>query len=139
VCPECGESQFKCKNGLCKPKFWRCDNFDDCGDNTDEENCGGFLRKLNELWIEVDSLKISQLRCFFSLQVNAQTESSPAKMVAASQRRGIVTEKTTVGTDLMSRSVKDVRNEYIQEYRTSDASSCIKTTELCTLYNIFMN
>lgn len=36
----CNETQIKCKNGFCKPSFWRCDGVNDCGDNTDEENCG---------------------------------------------------------------------------------------------------
>lgn len=36
----CNETQIQCKNGFCKPGFWGCDGVNDCGDNTDEENCG---------------------------------------------------------------------------------------------------
>lgn len=40
VFAECKASQLKCKNSRCKPRFWQCDGRDDCGDNTDERNCG---------------------------------------------------------------------------------------------------
>lgn len=40
LCTECEPDQIKCRNGLCKVKFWQCDGVNDCGDSTDEENCG---------------------------------------------------------------------------------------------------
>ncbi|XP_078693058.1 uncharacterized protein LOC144922847 isoform X2 [Branchiostoma floridae x Branchiostoma belcheri] len=33
--------QFSCGNGLCVPHFARCDGVNNCGDNTDEQQCGG--------------------------------------------------------------------------------------------------
>uniref|UniRef100_A0A3Q3VTW9 EGF-like domain-containing protein n=1 Tax=Mola mola TaxID=94237 RepID=A0A3Q3VTW9_MOLML len=35
----CVSGQFQCKNGRCVPTLWRCDDDDDCSDNSDEENC----------------------------------------------------------------------------------------------------
>jgi len=35
----CGEDKFQCDNGQCIYAYWVCDNYDDCGDNSDEQNC----------------------------------------------------------------------------------------------------
>lgn len=44
TCPQiastCSEEHFACKNSLCVPKLWKCDGEDDCGDNSDEVQCG---------------------------------------------------------------------------------------------------
>jgi hypothetical protein len=32
--------EFECDNGDCVSDSYRCDNYDDCGDNSDEEGCG---------------------------------------------------------------------------------------------------
>ena len=34
--PRCADNQFKCNNKRCIPYVWRCDNDNDCGDNSDE-------------------------------------------------------------------------------------------------------
>ncbi|KAF6719751.1 Low-density lipoprotein receptor-related protein 8 [Oryzias melastigma] len=36
---ECEDGQFQCHNKRCIPTIWRCDDDDDCSDNSDEENC----------------------------------------------------------------------------------------------------
>ncbi|KAL1442788.1 hypothetical protein MTO96_030629 [Rhipicephalus appendiculatus] len=36
----CSEEQFRCANGACVMKYERCNYVDDCGDDSDEENCG---------------------------------------------------------------------------------------------------
>uniref|UniRef100_A0AAY5EZH7 EGF-like domain-containing protein n=1 Tax=Electrophorus electricus TaxID=8005 RepID=A0AAY5EZH7_ELEEL len=35
----CGPHEFRCANNNCIPDHWRCDSQNDCGDNSDEENC----------------------------------------------------------------------------------------------------
>ena len=36
----CYSYQFSCDNGDCVPDSYRCNDFDDCGDNSDEDGCG---------------------------------------------------------------------------------------------------
>jgi len=36
----CGAGQYRCDNGACIDPKWRCNGFDNCGDNSDEQNCG---------------------------------------------------------------------------------------------------
>ncbi|XP_068809290.1 low-density lipoprotein receptor-related protein 8 isoform X1 [Struthio camelus] len=36
---ECEEDQFQCGNKRCIPAIWKCDEDDDCSDNSDEADC----------------------------------------------------------------------------------------------------
>lgn len=38
-CGNCHFDQFECANSKCIPKRWLCDQNDDCGDKSDEQNC----------------------------------------------------------------------------------------------------
>lgn len=37
---KCEPNQYQCRNRKCVLKTWLCDSEDDCGDGSDEENCG---------------------------------------------------------------------------------------------------
>ena len=36
----CYSNQFSCDNGVCFPDSYRCDDYYDCEDNSDEDGCG---------------------------------------------------------------------------------------------------
>ncbi|KAM5248303.1 low-density lipoprotein receptor-related protein 8 isoform 8-T8 [Ctenodactylus gundi] len=36
---ECEKDQFRCQNERCIPSVWRCDEDNDCSDNSDEDDC----------------------------------------------------------------------------------------------------
>ncbi|XP_078660156.1 procollagen C-endopeptidase enhancer 1-like [Branchiostoma floridae x Branchiostoma belcheri] len=37
----CTVNQFQCASGQCIPLLWKCDDFNDCNDGSDEVNCNG--------------------------------------------------------------------------------------------------
>ena len=51
---DCPEDKFKCKSGSCIPIAWHCDTDDDCGDGSDELNCGSELFPLNSNFLETN-------------------------------------------------------------------------------------
>lgn len=40
-CAYCFEDEFTCDNQRCIPQSWVCDKTNDCGDKSDEKDCGG--------------------------------------------------------------------------------------------------
>lgn len=49
VADTCTETMFRCNNGRCISRVWRCEGEDDCGDNSDEdpELCKGECKDNN--------------------------------------------------------------------------------------------
>jgi hypothetical protein len=38
--PTCGRDKFRCDDGTCIDDSYRCDDLTDCGDGSDERDCG---------------------------------------------------------------------------------------------------
>jgi len=90
---ECGSDQFQCPSGQCIPDMWICDGDNDCGDNADEQNCGGgggttaapappgMLYAYSHYSRDVMFLHYSlwwlQLVAYFELQKNVQERATP--------------------------------------------------------------
>lgn len=43
---KCTESEFRCDDQSCIPSRWVCDQTNDCGDNSDERDCGNCYSNL---------------------------------------------------------------------------------------------
>lgn len=107
---DCSADSLTCENGLCKPLFWKCDGVDDCGDKTDEKNCGVDLSEdqlsLHPLPSVLFMLCFS-LFCFFS-KVHANQDRWRATTENVCLRRIAATEETTVEMVQMSSTVGKV-------------------------------
>ena len=41
IAVRCDNGKYQCNNNKCINASWKCDGEDDCGDNSDEQNCPG--------------------------------------------------------------------------------------------------
>uniref|UniRef100_A0AAR2LHG3 SCO-spondin n=1 Tax=Pygocentrus nattereri TaxID=42514 RepID=A0AAR2LHG3_PYGNA len=68
----CREREFQCGNGRCVstgPQGVLCDGINDCGDGSDELNCGGYMEKGGVLLVQFFSILVLEAHC--SVHFNA--------------------------------------------------------------------
>ncbi|XP_070183163.1 sortilin-related receptor-like [Littorina saxatilis] len=59
----CPRGTWRCRNGKCISVHWRCDARNDCGDNSDEQQCGEWVCPVDQ-WKCRDNVCISSIqRC----------------------------------------------------------------------------
>ncbi|KAI1297126.1 Low-density lipoprotein receptor-related protein 3 [Halotydeus destructor] len=47
--PKCKSNQFRCNNGKCIPKAWKCNRKDECNDGSDEADCDDLCTSVREV------------------------------------------------------------------------------------------
>lgn len=106
--PACNSKDITCKNGLCKPMFWKCDGVDDCGDKTDEQNCGETLRSWRRKYLSPATKSVNH--SFFMLpKADVQLDNLVVRTRNVFQRRVVATEETTVAMGRMNSAAEEVR------------------------------
>lgn len=69
----CTDDEYKCSNGQCIPLHYACDDYDDCGDQSDELGCREYINK--EHVSNDDELKIKNM--FLNLLISQYTACVP--------------------------------------------------------------
>lgn len=99
---------------MCKPMFWKCDGVDDCGDKTDEQNCGETLIAKEKILYLTQAAEGVAHNSFMCLKADVQVAKLRARTRSVCQRRSVVMARTTVATGRTNLTVEDVRKCYIE-------------------------
>lgn len=94
----CDAYTFQCANGVCVSLEWKCDGMDDCGDYSDEANCGTEAPPPPSRWRWFLTLLCPFQPLPPTFRAAPGTSSSSVKTDAAYRRGGSATARTTAGT-----------------------------------------
>lgn len=93
---------------MCKPMFWKCDGVDDCGDKTDEQNCGETLWKRRRKYLTPAAKSVNHSSSVLP-KADVQQDNLSVRTRNVFQRRIVATEETTVAMGRMSSTAEKVR------------------------------
>lgn len=131
TCPKingtCGPDYFSCNNGLCVPKLWVCDEDDDCGDGSDENEavCFEGSCRPNQFQCENRQKCIpNDWRCDYDLDCSDGSDEKDCNTTACTQDQF----QCRNGQCISLKWKCDLENDCQDG---SDEESCVETQPIC--------